>query len=116
MDGMTGIECIAAERKRQINTEGFDAEHDSQHDDGELAWAACYYAMPDNLEIEWVDDKRSPKIRLLATLEPDRFFEETGWDYEWEKRREKSRIQQLAVAGALIAAEIDRLQAVGRVK
>ena len=44
----TGIKLIAKERKRQIEKEGWSAEHDSQHKDGEIAIAASCYAMPHN--------------------------------------------------------------------
>ena len=36
----TGIELIAEERKRQIEEEGWTAEHDDQQTDGEIAEAA----------------------------------------------------------------------------
>lgn len=36
---MTGIERIAAERRRQIGEEGWTPEHDAQHVNGELAEA-----------------------------------------------------------------------------
>jgi hypothetical protein len=42
----TGIELIAEERKRQIEVEGWTAEHDDEHTDGELALAAVCYATP----------------------------------------------------------------------
>lgn len=38
---MTVIDGIAAERQRQIDAEGFDAAHDDEHTDGELANAAA---------------------------------------------------------------------------
>ncbi len=94
---MDGIERISAERRRQIDAEGWTPEHDDQHQDSELAFAACYYAMPCMIREDGV------------TFTPDRFFEETGWDEKWAKRDKKGRIHRLAVAGALIAAEIDRL-------
>jgi hypothetical protein len=95
----TGIELIAAERKRQIEAEGWTAEHDAQHKYNELALAACYYTMPKLF------------MREYTRIIPEHFFPPT-WDIKWAKRGSKSRIQQLAVAGALIAAEIDRLQAI----
>lgn len=100
---MTGLDLITAERRRQIDKEGWTAEHDAQHDEGQLAWAAMYYAMP-----HFVRDR----CRLCGDssfIAPDSFFDETGWHPDWAKRDNKDRIQQLAVAGALIAAEIDRL-------
>lgn len=42
----TGLELVIAERERQIKEEGFDAEHDKQHQRGELTLAAACYASP----------------------------------------------------------------------
>jgi hypothetical protein len=42
---MNGIEAIAAERRRQIEAEGWSAAHDDQHVNGELAGAAAAYAL-----------------------------------------------------------------------
>ncbi len=44
---MTGIEIIAEERKRQIEKEGWTAEHDAEHCANDLAIAADHYAMPE---------------------------------------------------------------------
>ena len=43
---MKGSELIAKERQRQMDVEGWDAEHDKQHDEGELALVAALYATP----------------------------------------------------------------------
>lgn len=43
----TGIELISEERQRQINVEGWTAEHDSEHVNNELALAAACYIVPD---------------------------------------------------------------------
>lgn len=100
-----GIEMIAAERLRQIEKEGYDADHDdTEHEGGELAWAAMYYAMPAPLVVE-LDDSG---IIAAVTVDPYAFFEKTNWARYHDKRDVKIRIQQLTVAGALIAAEIDR--------
>jgi hypothetical protein len=98
---MTGIELIIQERKRQIDGKGFTTVHDSQHDDDELALFACDYAMPHAMT--------AGRPGLTATVNPDAFYPLT-WQPHWAKRNEHSRIEQLAIAGALIAAEIDRLQ------
>ena len=102
---MSGIDLIAKERERQIAIKGWGPEHDAQHTDSELAWAACYYAMPCMIGVsslgghEWF-------------LTPDRFFAETGWDQASAKRAGwDDRVKDLVRAGALIAAEIDRLLA-----
>lgn len=97
----TGVEIIAAERMRQVSEEGWTEEHDDIHRDEELACAACYYAMP-----EEIGDREEIGVRVTPIF----FFPET-WDLEWAKRTTpKDRIRDLAKAGALIAAEIDRLQ------
>lgn len=84
-----GVELIAAERRRQIEVEGWTAEHDAQHKGGELSLAAAVYAVPNHLR------------GILMVLWP--------WDSFWYKP--KDRIRDLVRAGALIAAEIDRLLA-----
>ena len=87
---MNGAELIAAERMRQVDAEGWTPEHDDHHDQGELAQAAAAYAMvasayhcADEYEVLWP-------------------FED-GW------KPSEDGIRNLARAGALIAAEIDRL-------
>ena len=45
---MSGAERIAAERQRQVEREGWTADHDAQHTDGSLAWAAVCYAAPEH--------------------------------------------------------------------
>jgi hypothetical protein len=85
---MTGIERIAAERKRQIEEEGFAAEHDDQWDKNELAMAALCYSAPDG--------------NKYSVLYP-------WWPWHWEWWKPGNRIHDLEKAGALIAAEIDRL-------
>jgi len=97
---MTGVGLIAAERQRQIEKEGWDAEHDDDHDGEQLAFAAVCYALP----------KRSMSLNYgLAEIGveiTDLFW---PWDEEWWKPTPKNRIRELEKAGALIAAEIDRL-------
>ena len=41
----TGIELIAAERNRQIEEEGWTAEHDDNHERMDLVYAAIAYAI-----------------------------------------------------------------------
>ena len=91
---MDGIARIAAERKRQTEVEGWTTEHDAEHVDGSLATAASIYAMP-------------PRNRLIrgdggAPLG-------WPWAYSWWKPTPKDRVRELEKAGALIAAEIDRI-------
>jgi hypothetical protein len=92
---MDGIEMIAAERERQVSDEGFTDEHDDTHSGGELALAAACYAVP----------------------YPDALAAGWSWPFEPESFKRvsngvsvDSRTVELVKAGALIAAEIDRLQ------
>jgi len=104
---LDGVERIAHERDRQTFKLGYDAKHDDEHEEGELAWAAVCYAAPD---------------RVYAHEDCDsfvRFFDPFPWDAEDDRPRTqyddlkqpslKQRIRLLEKAGALIAAEIDRL-------
>ena len=88
----TGIEQIAEERQRQITEEGWTPEHDWQHDNGSLALAAACYALPPHVTAEW---------NIIAHLWP--------WYRDQYKPCPFNRIKELVKAGALIAAEIDRL-------
>jgi hypothetical protein len=96
---MTGIELIAAERKRQIKVEGWTAEHDDEFDLGHLVDAAICYAMPEDMRGIQIGI-RNP-TSLINELWP--------WDACWWKPVPGNRIRELTKAGALIAAEIDRL-------
>lgn len=87
----TGIEIIAEERQRQIEVEGLTPNHDNEHAIGEMANAASCYAM-------------IPALRP-ASFPPAHWPWLDGW-----KPTPDDRIRELAKAGALIAAEIDRLQ------
>lgn len=89
----TGAELIAAERDRQIHVEGWTAAHDAQHSGGELAAAAkCYLS--------------SRAGTQFLTSAPGQW----PWAHSWWKPS-TDRVRNLVKAGALIAAEIDRLQA-----
>lgn len=94
---MTGIEAIAAERQRQIEEEGWTAEHDDNHGPGALAGSASAYAMSASGTL--IVGADTPVI-----LDPPPFF---GFDAAWWKP--KTPREDLVRAGALIAAEIDRL-------
>lgn len=92
---MTGIEMIERERVRQANIEGFDFAHDDKHDTGQLAIAAAAYAAPDDVRhdssiLEWWP------------------FANSWWKPATDDSTE-GRVRELAKAGALIAAEIDRI-------
>lgn len=94
----TGIEMIAAERERQISRENWTSEHDDEHKDGELAIAAACYASPQTFyKMIWKNTS------VISFVDP------FPWEPEFDKRTKHDRKKCLAIAGALIAAEIDRL-------
>lgn len=91
-----GVDLIAAERQRQLAVEGWTAVHDAHHEPNELAMAAASYALPD-YEREFVSSGHQ-----VPRTWP---WEEAAW-----KPSPDDRVRELVKAGALIAAEIDRLQ------
>ncbi len=99
-----GVEIIAEERRRQIEVEGWTPEHDAQHTDESIAYAAACYAIPHNGRNIFAGQGGLSDIFHL--LWP--------WAKSWWKPSPDDRIKELAKAGALIAAEIDRLIAIGK--
>lgn len=106
----TGVELIADERRRQIEQEGWSRERDiTEHRNGELAAAGACYAMPSNSRgyrnvIETVERMGNVCVARIPMKWP------VNWHWSWWKPT-PNRIRELVKAGALIAAEIDRLQA-----
>lgn len=114
---MNGSERIAAERKRQVEQEGYTPEHDAEHHaDGKemLAAARCY------MQVSWLAGYFIEHYREPDYSDAQRrgmFYErvhESGFhrDWPWEPEAWKPSddpIRNLEKAGALIAAEIDRL-------
>lgn len=108
----TGIELIQEERQKQITEKGYDAKHDAEHSDGSLALAAACYAAPKDIY-----ELRLSTNKTILFEDPYPFGQEVfnrgepGWHQcsTREKKVTKTRIEQLAIAGALIVAEIDRL-------
>jgi hypothetical protein len=111
----TGAELIAAERQRQVDAEGWTPEHDDHHTKAELAWAATCYAAPEAI------------VRVHVRRDPDGVGGGVTWSEPWPTeytqnynrgepgyapwhRPAADRVARLVKAGALIAAEIDRLQ------
>lgn len=92
----TGILDILVERERQIQEEGWDEEHDKQHDCGQLCEAAACYAYA-------AGDPQGSDVPIdcLSGCWP--------WDAEWWKPSSDSQ-RNLVKAGALISAEQDRLR------
>ena len=90
----TGIELIADERKEQILKHGFDTNHDAMYNDpnahhqtGELTYAALHALWPEG-----------------------QFYPRTFEKWFADKITTKTYKERLIIAGALLAAEIDRIQ------
>ena len=83
-DPYSGAALIAAERQRQIDKERWTPDHDDRHNQGQLAAAAACYALPD-IASDW-------------------------WPWAGDEYKPKDQLQDLVRAGALIAAEIDRVR------
>lgn len=93
----TAIARIQNERARQLDAEGHTVEHDDGYTGGELAMAAASYCCAEDCREMCLD-----KDALPATLWP--------WGDKHWKPSPDDRIKELVKAGALIVAEIERLQ------
>jgi hypothetical protein len=89
----TGIELIAEERQEQIEKHGKTVEYDVVNNQfGQLSYAA----------------------ECLITEDPHNKIDAPhGWGLQlWMRMKNKSDKDRLIIAGALIAAEIDRIQSI----
>lgn len=83
---------VLKERARQISQEGWTPEHDDEHSGGEIADAAACYAAG----------------QILSAMRGRSVFNQIWpWASSWWKPRD--RRSNLVRAGALIIAEIERL-------
>ena len=89
------LQDIKEERERQVNQEGWTTEHDDEHTDGSLAKAAACYA------------RSSPEVHM--------YNGPSIWTWPWDDKwwKPKNRRRDLVKAGALIVAEIERLDRIG---
>lgn len=93
---MTGIELIAAERAEQIEKHGRTIEQDAVMNDNQEMTIAAMMLLAVDFE-EGIDSASYPQ----------------GWDHDLcDKMIAKNYKQRLVIAGALIAAELDRLNAI----
>jgi hypothetical protein len=106
-----GIQRIAAERARQVAVEGWTPKHDDEHDDGEMAMAAACYAAPVPIHAKMLVHSGCGCRSVGECFHSDKtkWMDPWPWAEKWDKRKKHSRVRQLEIAGALIAAEIDRL-------
>src|SRR5688572_15847928 len=95
---MTGIIMIAEKARTNREHKGYTAEHDDSHDKGEMCEAAIAYITVAHTQ-QVIGDCE------MAKAVPD------CWPFEMEAwKPSDDPIRNLVHAGALIAAEIDRLQ------
>lgn len=101
---------IAAERRRQVEQEGWTSTHDDKHDAGELALGAACYALESagrgSVEYRLGNGGLNCNVDALGLYWP--------WDSKDWKPGEP--IRDLVKAGALIAAELDRRLRAGETK
>jgi len=94
----TGVQLITEEREKQISKHGFTGEHHFNHP-------------------EWYDKKQlilASQILLTETIDSERikkyFLFPKNWDAEWfQNLCDRPYKERIIIAGALIGAEIDRL-------
>ncbi len=110
MSEKTGADLITEERERQIDEEGWTAEHDAAHCLGQLSTAGAAYA----LDVVGREDKGDGERGYWEAECLKASIECWPWDGEWWKPTPEDPIRQLTKAGALIAAEIDRIQRADR--
>lgn len=87
------VEDVLAERQRQQSAEGWTPEHDDQHTNMEMGYAAACYAGP-VFHDQASKDANEPPI---------------GWPWAKAWWKPTSYRRNLVKAGALILAEIERL-------
>lgn len=84
------MNIVLTERARQRRDEGFTDSGDDDYTDQELAYAAACYTIP------------------LGPVNRASFWPRK-WNKDWWKPTPKNRLRELAKAGALILAEMERL-------
>lgn len=92
---MTGMELIALERARQIEEEGYPLDHDDGHVEEEMAIAAASLLV-DGTHAEVTDHAHGADLWDLVRK----------YGY---RAADSSRARALTIAGALVAAELDRV-------
>lgn len=94
---MSALDDIAAERIRQLDEKGYDAERDDGYVDGQLAQGAAAFALPPG----WTSRSENRVDVWPLDDQPSSGFAATE---EFDARR-----VELVKAGAMLAAEIDRM-------
>ena len=93
-----GIITAITERRRQIEDEGWSCDHDDEHSNGEMAWAAAAYTIG--------------VPGLSGRVQDGKRFVPWPWDAKWWKPSDSRR--NLVKAAALLIAEIERVDRAAR--
>jgi hypothetical protein len=96
---VTPLEMVQLERFRQITAEGYNKEHDLEHNPDEFALAAAAYAInPNNISEDTVNFLKDNGFRGIPW----------PWEPASDKRAKHDRKRSLVIAGALILAALER--------
>lgn len=95
----TGVSVFSAERRRQVAAEGFSADRDDKLQLGQLAAAAACYLVVADLLAKGYSLEASSRSAVI------------NWPFDRSRWRPSSDAREnLRKAGALAAAEYDRLE------
>jgi hypothetical protein len=92
-----GLALIQQERHRQVESENWTPEHDDEHDGGEIGMAAFAYIEASRAIVFGQNPLKTHAVGAWP------------WEAKWFKPGNDA-VRCLVKAGALLAAEIDRLQ------
>lgn len=101
--GSAAARDVLAERRRQVEGEGWTPGHDDEHRKGELACAAACYATELDL---WTGHEQADRKGRPTLIGANRVWPWSGWWKPADRRR------NLVKSGALILAEIERIDRV----
>ncbi|EOJ0063237.1 TPA: hypothetical protein ACXI7E_000464 [Pseudomonas aeruginosa] len=91
---------VQAERKRQVEAEGWTPEHDDEHADGQMAQAAgCYALHAGGIGTDWPDGRQNGSALF--------------WPWDKDSWKPTTPRRDLVKACALALAEIERLDRAG---
>lgn len=105
-----GAAAIARERARQVDFAGWTPEHDAHHGEGELLGAGIAYARA--VEVRRVG---FPPDLIRDGITRGGTFRDAAWPWAMSTFKPSDDGRDLVRAGALIAAELDRLGHAGAV-
>lgn len=95
---------VLAERRRQVEEEGYTAAHDDQHRDGELARAAAAHALHAAGLLAEDATGKVPDAQLSFIAAGD-----AAWPWQVSEMKDHALRRKLVIAAALLLAEIERV-------